>query len=338
MGMIPATGGTRLLTAAVCTRDRPELLRLALRSLAAQEPPPVEILVVDNAPSTDATRLLLRKAFPTVRRVLEPAAGLDFARNRALREAQGAVVAFLDDDAVAGPGWAAALAEVFARNLKAAAVTGRVEPLAVETEAQALFEANGGFSRGTRPRQLPANRTTRLHGYWPPLIAQAIDMGCGANLALRRDAALGVGGFDEALDLSPILRGGGDLDILWRLLEAGFDIEYQPAALAWHEHRREMDAVVSQIIDHHRGCMAFLAKSLVRAQRENRPAILAFLVWRLLKPGVRAVRRLAGSDPLPLSVLMRLWWNCWTSVPAYWTGRRIARRRAALVREEAGLA
>src|SRR5215207_3224970 len=52
------------LTAAICTRNRPQLLRRALHSLLAQVQPPGEILVVDNAPSDTATHDLVRAEFP----------------------------------------------------------------------------------------------------------------------------------------------------------------------------------------------------------------------------------------------------------------------------------
>ncbi|HJR51562.1 MAG TPA: glycosyltransferase family A protein, partial [Gemmatimonadales bacterium] len=101
------------LSAAICTRDRPELLARALDSLVAQTPEVAEILVVDNAPAGDATRALVATRFPSVRYVAEPVPGLDFARNRALETATREVVAFLDDDAVAAPGWADSLRRVF---------------------------------------------------------------------------------------------------------------------------------------------------------------------------------------------------------------------------------
>ena len=125
------------------------MVRRALASLLAQQEPPAEILVVDNAPDDPRVRALVSVEFPTVRYLREPTPGLDFCRNCALREATSDVVAFLDDDAVADPGWSAALAAPFAAP-EVGAVTGRVEALALETEAQRLFEANGGFGCGTR--------------------------------------------------------------------------------------------------------------------------------------------------------------------------------------------
>ncbi len=48
------------LTVAICTRNRPRLLRRALQSVSAQTEPPGEILVVDNAPGDAVTRTLVQ--------------------------------------------------------------------------------------------------------------------------------------------------------------------------------------------------------------------------------------------------------------------------------------
>jgi len=317
------------VTAAVCTRDRPELLRRALASLSALDPPASELLVVDNAPSDDRTFELVRDAFPDVRYVREATPGLDFARNRAIAESRFPIVAFLDDDAVADPGWCGAFRTVFAARSEVAACTGRVEPLVLDTEAQRLFEANGGFSRGLQPIRLPGDMVRPLHGRRAPPIAWAVSIGCGCSLALRKTAVRAVGGFDNALDLGAVLPGGGDLDILWRLLDAGHHLEYQPAAVAWHEHRRDMEGVERQLVGHQRALVAFLGKSLRHARPGTRRDIAAFLAWRLAKPVVRLGKRLLGRDPLPARLLVRMAWNCWIGVAAYGAARSEAARRAA---------
>jgi GT2 family glycosyltransferase len=315
------------VTAAVCTRDRPEQLARALQSLVSQVPAPEEILVVDNAPAGDAARALVRSRFPTVRYLPEPIPGLDFARNRALREATQEVVAFLDDDAVAAPGWAEALRRAFESDPRVAVCTGRVEPLSLETAAQRLFEANGGFSRGTERIRLPEDAGRPLHGRPAPLIAWAISVGSGCSYAVRREAARALGGFDEALDLGGALPGGGDHDLLWRALQEGRSVVYEPAALAWHEHRRELGAVHDQIVGHQRAVLAFLSKHLVADGGRARGPLLGYLAWRLVKPVVRLVRRGLGRDPLPAPVLLRMWWNCWLGLAIYPRARKLARAR-----------
>ncbi len=280
------------LATAICTRNRPQQLARALASLVRQVPAPGEILVIDNAPSDDATRRLVETSFPSVRYLLEPRPGLDVARNRALRESGQAVVAFLDDDAVAEPGWCRGIVEAFTRDPQAAVCTTRVEAFSLETPAQRLFEANGGFARGMRRVRLPAEAGRWLHQFPVPLIAWAISIGNGVGFAVRRDVALRLGGFDEALDRGAPLPGGGDLDMFWRALTDGSTLVYEPEALTLHEHRREMHQVREQILSHQCALVAFLCKSLGTTRGTRRLGVAVFLAWRLVKPGVRLMQRL----------------------------------------------
>jgi GT2 family glycosyltransferase len=315
------------LAVAICTRGRTAQLRRALASLSAQANPPDETLVVDNAPRDEDTRTLVRAEFPRVRYIAEPVEGLDFARNRALRETQAEIVAFMDDDVVADAGWVAATRAVFAESPAIAICTGRVDALVPETAGARLFEANGGFARGTRRIHLPRDAARALGALRAPLIAWSISVGSGCSLAVRRRTVLGLGGFDQALDLGAALPGGGDLDILWRVLDTGFEVVYEPAVHARHEHRPDAAMAMAQIAEHNRALVATLTKSVGRARGRRRLAVLAFLLWRLAKPGVRLARRLAGRDPLPGRALLHLWWNCWRGLHAYPAARRLAARR-----------
>lgn len=98
-----------MLTVAICTRNRAELLKECLDSVVSQidSAKSVEVLVIDNG-STDGTAETCKafegRGFP-FRRVFEPEPGLSRARNRAIAEADGTAIAFLDDDAMAGDGW-----------------------------------------------------------------------------------------------------------------------------------------------------------------------------------------------------------------------------------------
>jgi O-antigen biosynthesis protein len=318
------------VTVAICTCDRPDSLGRTLRSLQAQVPSPREILVVDNG-STPATAELLGREFPQVKLVRELTPGLDFARNRAIGSALSDIVIFLDDDAVAEPGWVGAAARPLLENPSVGAVTGRVEALSLDSEAQRLFELNGGFSRGAASIRLPRDAGLPLHGRSAPLIAWAVSVGSGCSLAVRRDAVRALGGFDEALDMGPVLPGGGDHDMLWRLLQAGYEVVYEPTAVAKHEHRQDMAAAEAQIVGHQRALIALLSKQLVKTRGKARWSVAAFLGWRLAKPGVRLARRLVGRDPLPARLLLRMWAHCWRGLWAYPRARSLARDRAAVL-------
>ncbi len=228
-----ATDAPRL-SVIVCTRDRPEDLARCLLSLSALDPTPFEILIVDNAPSTNATEQLVRDRFPFARYVRELVPGLDHARNRGIAESTGEIVAFTDDDVVVDPGWVGALAHTFAADRNIALVTGLAEPLEQETDAQIFFENYGGFGRGCRRIYLQA---------WPdrPLpwtLVGAGQLGAGANMAIRRDVLARVGWFDPALDVGTPSLGGGDHDMFFRVLRAGCLCIYEPAAIVRHRHRR----------------------------------------------------------------------------------------------------
>ncbi len=323
------TDATRLaMTVAVCTRNRTGLLGRALQSVRSQRCQPAEVLVVDNAPSSDATRSLLAEQFPEFRYVREPIMGLDFARNRALREASHPIVAFLDDDAVASEDWAGQLWRTFEDNPQVVLCTGHVAPLSQETPAERLFEANGGFGRGDVVVRLPEDAHKRLHGLPAPLIAWAVSVGNGTNFAVRRDAALALeGGFDEAFELGEALHGGGDLDMFWRVLMAGHTLLYQPAARVQHEHRKDMQAMSAQLASHQKAVVAFLVKSLRASRGGARRGVALFLVWRVVKPGVRILRRCVGRDPLPLPILWNIWLHCFAGLTVYPTAQRIAEQR-----------
>lgn len=324
-------GADPRVSVAICTRARPEALRRALESLTGQIGADAELLVIDNASPDSSTGTLVRRHFPSARYIREPVAGLDFARNRALREARGDVVAFIDDDAVADPEWVREIRATFAASPKLGACTGRVEALTLDTPGARAFEANGGFARGLRPIRLPTDAALRLHGFHAPLIAWAVSVGAGCSLAVRRDLALHLGGFDEALDLGAALPGGGDLDMMWRILQSGAEVVYQPAVRARHEHRVTEASAHEQIVGHQRALVALLAKTAVGA-RQRRGSVLLFLLWRLLKPGVRLARRAVGRDPLPAGVLLRMWGACWRGLAAYPQALRLAERRREAVR------
>lgn len=231
------------VTVAVCTRDRPEDLRHCLAALSRLDYDDLELLVVDNAPATRETATLVREDFPAVRYVCEPRPGLDWARNRAILEASGEILAYTDDDVVVDPGWAKAIARAFLEHPEVMAITGLVVPFELETEAQVLFEEYGGFGRGFRARwwQVPGGQ---------PLPWQLLGLGqfgTGANMAYRRSVFDRVGMFDPALDVGTLTRGGGDLEMFFRVLAAGHTLMYEPRALVRHRHRRTLEQLETQI-------------------------------------------------------------------------------------------
>ncbi|MDQ3701701.1 MAG: glycosyltransferase family 2 protein, partial [Chloroflexota bacterium] len=140
-----------MVSVIIPTRDRPDWLADCLRSLVALEYPRYEIIVVDNAPATEATAELVRREYghlAHVRYVREPRPGPASARNRGLTLAHGEIVAFTDDDAIADRFWIAELVRGFGRGPDVTCVTGSIVPRELETPPQILFEQFGGLNKG----------------------------------------------------------------------------------------------------------------------------------------------------------------------------------------------
>ena len=283
------------VTVAVCTRDRTEDLARCLDSLARLEHPAHEVLVVDNAPATDDTRMLVERRGGAVRYVREPRPGLDWARNRAIAEATGEVLAFTDDDALVDPCWVRALAGAFAGDPSVAVVTGLVLPAELDTEAQVLFERYRSFGRGFQRRRVSA--TDRIG----PVAARyglAGDYGTGANMAFRRELFDRIGPFDPALDVGTPARGGGDLEMFFRLLKEGHALVYEPSAIVRHRHRRTWAELRRQIADHGISFSAYMVRSGL-AYREERLAFVRLACWWYAKTAFRVLLpKAAPAGPL----------------------------------------
>ena len=110
MPEVPQRPANADVTVVLCTYtlDRWDDLVAAVRSAQEQQPPPAEVLLVTDHAEDVALRA--RSAFDGVR-VVENRhrQGLSGARNTALEETGTPLVAFLDDDARARPGWLSAL-------------------------------------------------------------------------------------------------------------------------------------------------------------------------------------------------------------------------------------
>jgi GT2 family glycosyltransferase len=276
------------VSVAVCTRNRAKDLAACLSALAQLKLPPTEILVIDNAPENDATRDLVGNFFPAVRYIVEPRPGLDWARNRAIVEARGEILAYTDDDVTVDPLWTEKIAELFAEHSDIMAVTGLVVPLELETESQILFEEYGGFGRGFDRKWYRASRAERSHVAGD--FIGAGKFGTGANMAFRRSVFSEIGGFDPALDVGTVTQGGGDLDMFFRVLKHGHTLVYEPAALVRHKHRRSMEKLHMQIVSNGIGFFSHAVRNAI-VFPEERGGIVKFALWWIWFWGIRRALR-----------------------------------------------
>lgn len=211
----------------ICTHNRADWLRGAIDSVLGQGVPDAEyeLLVVDNR-STDGTRALCESyaGHPSFRFVYEPELGLCHARNRGWREARGEHVAYLDDDAVAEPGWLTAIGQAFASEPRAGVVGGKVEPIWEVPQPHWLSDH---LAWGLTIVDWPGG---------PKVIPDVrVEWLVGANMAMPRRVLEDVGGFEPRLDrVGSNMLSGGDVFLQRRIIERGYLCVYEPAMAVRH--------------------------------------------------------------------------------------------------------
>jgi glycosyltransferase involved in cell wall biosynthesis len=213
------------LSAIVPTHNRPAILRQCLETLREQDVDPraLEVIVVDDGSpsSVEPTVSEVAAAGPIrMRCQRQPLSGLNTARNRGVVSAHGEVLAFLDDDTLVSPGWAAALLAAF-QEQDCAGVGGRVT-LGLPRPAPPWLASRGyylaEYELGSQPRWLDGD----------PLPV-------GANCAVRRTHFDDIGGFRPGLDrIGRSLVSNGDTDFFRRLAATGARLRYEPAAGVIH--------------------------------------------------------------------------------------------------------
>lgn len=206
-----------------------------------------EVLVVDNN-STDQTcevvEAFRRRDPRRFRYSFEPRQGKSYALNTGIREAQGDVLAFMDDDVTVDPMWLRNLTSPF-QDGRYSGVAGRVllDPSFLAPPWLGLKEPFnlGGvlaqFDLGESPGELLT----------PP---------CGASMAFRKAVLQRYGGF--RVDLGPCPGSeirGEDTELGLRLLAAHEPLRYEPSAIVHHpvpESRARKSYFLRWYFDHGR--------------------------------------------------------------------------------------
>jgi glycosyltransferase involved in cell wall biosynthesis len=257
----------------ISTRDRAEQLQACLEALVSQKglaPRAYEVIVVDNGSSDHTAQVVeaIRQRSAQVRRLYEERPGLSIARNAGVRQAEGQIVCFTDDDAIPCPDYVAEILSSFDDPL-VACVGGKVIaswpdgappdwfcPRYANVVAQTSF--------GQTPRRMKK-------GEFP----------FGCNIALRKQVFQSLGGFDENLGKKGQNNiWGEEIDLCLKLQAQGLRFFYNSRAIVSHvvgRNRATKHYFVESIFGKgvteghqklaHRGRTVFAAYLLLKAGR-----------------------------------------------------------------------
>ena len=233
----------------ICTRNRAEQLKEALKSwLSVQTRLPWELIVLDNA-STDNTRAVIEGAEIPCRYLYGEQIGLGAGRDFAWRQARGKFVLFTDDDCYPAPDLIDAVSEAFEDFPDTGCVGGRIMLHNPDHARVTIKEA-------TLPETLPPHSFIKagvLHG---------------ANMSFPKAVLEDIGGIDSHL-------GAGtpfpceDVDAIARVSWAGYDVRYDPRPCVSHDHGRVAADVPALRKSYDRGRGAYYAKFIAQDRTSN---------------------------------------------------------------------
>lgn len=264
------------------TLDRWDQLVLAVESVATQRPDHEVIVIVDHN-----DELLERAVARWPAATVLPNAGrrgLSAGRNTALEVATGEIVAFLDDDAIAEPGWLETLAAPF------------IDPLVVAVGGSAV-----PIWPGAEPAVLPAELLWIVGCSYRGLPTQPgpVRNVMGCSMAFRRGPLLGIGGFNpDTGRVGKLPIGCEETEACIRLRQEDPEriILYAPTATV--QHHVSPDRVTMAYVAHRSWCeglsKAGIARTVGRhdalaAESAYATRVLPAGVWRELRRGPRGL-------------------------------------------------
>jgi len=258
---VASAGAKRVkISVVVVNWNRRDLLTACLRSLAEQTHPNFDVTVVDNGSGDGSSEAVAKIAttYPVALHLIQNSMNLGFcaANNQGIATSTGSLVALLNNDAEAEPGWLEALETVIESDPTVAMAASKIlvweDPKKIDKVGHLIYL--DGQNRGRGSGQIDAGQFDRVEEtLWPD--------GCAAMY--RRAMLDEVGGFDE-----DFFAYADDAELGLRGRIAGWNCLYAPGA----------------VVRHHRGATLGLssARRLTLIERNRVLLAVKLFPWNLL--------------------------------------------------------
>jgi glycosyltransferase involved in cell wall biosynthesis len=265
----PRPPKTPMVSVVICAYDAERTMRDCLESLRRLDYPNFEVVIVDDG-SRDRTADISMD-FPEFRLIRQPNKGLGVARNVGMHAARGEIIAYTDSDCVVDPHWLTLMVRLMIENNFDGCGGPNYAP-----HEDGWIEASCAASPGAPCHVLVAeDRAEHL---------------AGCNMLFSKAALAKIGGFDPQFTSA-----GDDVDICWRLLDAGFKLGFSPAAFVWHFRRNTVKAYYGQQRGYGR------AEAMLYPRYPERFNVMGQIAWRGTIPGL--------ARTIPGGSRKRVLWN-----------------------------
>ncbi|MDO8433958.1 MAG: glycosyltransferase [Candidatus Binatus sp.] len=265
----PPAARMPMVSVVICAYNAERTMRRCLESLRKLDYPNYEVVIVDDG-SRDSTAEISMD-FPEFRLIRQSNKGLSVARNVGLHAARGELIAYTDSDCVVDPHWLTLMMRSMVEN----DFDGCGGPNYAPHE-DGWIEACCAASPGAPCHVLVGqDRAEHL---------------AGCNMVFSKAALLKIGAFDPQYTAA-----GDDVDICWRLIDAGYKLGFCPAAFVWHFRRNTIKAYYGQQRGYGR------AEAMLYPRYPERFNVMRQIAWRGTIPGI--ARTLPGGNR------QRVMWN-----------------------------
>jgi glycosyltransferase involved in cell wall biosynthesis len=224
------------ITVCICTHNRPGYLHDCLRELRRQTvgSDSFEVLVVDSASTGDVPEKMARMVaeIPNVHLLRVEQPGVSSARNAGAWAAEGAYIAYLDDDALPAPDWI--------ESIRTAINQPEPRPVMIGGRILPHWEA-----------PLPVWWPPQLRGilsiiehegqgeYRTPALPDGLEP-YGANMVVQVLPMLAIGGFGRRSGrFGKALLSDEEVQLAWRLQDAGHSVRYDSRIVVRHQIQAE---------------------------------------------------------------------------------------------------
>lgn len=252
----------------LCTNGVRSTLMRCIELLAAQDCRRFEIILVLNGPQ-DETFARTVAHFP-LRLLNEPRRGVCNARNHAIPQAKGEILAFVDDDVLTDPNWLHELVKGF-EDPAVACVTGRVIPAGQLYLASERADRYYASERALSLWSLDASDSN----WYQYILGEPVGFGC--NMAFRKSFLENYSLFPGDLGAGSLIGGGDEFYMFVQVLKRGFRIRHVPSAAVTHLFEADVDKQKVRDAQLYAGSVAFALK-LFTEEKTLRWATLKWLL------------------------------------------------------------
>lgn len=200
------------VTVLICTRDRGDSIVATIRSVLACIYPDLSLVIIDQSDDQHTARAISAcRADPRLRYISTGVRGKSRAVNVGLAFVRTEIVLLTDDDCEVPPSWVHEMVQPFLRHPQVGVVFCDV--------AAGPHDQRAGFI----PVSL-SSRSVLVEDLARWQTCDGVNIGIGAGMAIRRSAAIAIGGFSLLFGPGSPFRSGDDLEFALHALAAGYQI------------------------------------------------------------------------------------------------------------------